>query len=167
MHTDAPISHATGPRTPAGKAVSARNATTHGLFCRQAVLPHLGEDPAAYDRLLAALREQLRPRNLMESQYLELWAEASWKMRRLSRLEAQVWEDDGTDEDARLIKLERLARLQGGLPAVGALRRVWLRQFHRQGERVSLERVSLGGASVLRGSECPCGPRRTCRRGRC
>lgn len=102
-------------KTPAGKAVSARNATTHGLFCRQTVLPHLGEDPAGYQRLLDTLHEQLRPRNLMERQYLELWADASWKMRRLSRCEAQVWEDDRLDEDARLHKLERLARLQTGL----------------------------------------------------
>ena len=106
---------ATGPKTAAGKAVSARNATTHGLFCRQTVLPHLGEDPAGYQKLLDTLHEQLRPRNLMERQYLELWADASWKMRRLSRLEAQAWEDDGLDEDARLTKLERLSRLQTSL----------------------------------------------------
>ena len=105
----------TSGKTPAGKAISARNATTHGLFCRQTVLPHLGEDPAAYQRVLDTLQEQLRPRNLMEHQYLELFADASWKLRRLSRLEAQVWEDDRLDEDARLTKLERLARLQGGL----------------------------------------------------
>ncbi len=48
----------------------------------------------------------------MERQYLELWADASWKLRRLSRLEAQAWEDDGLEEDARLTKLERLSRLQ-------------------------------------------------------
>ncbi len=50
-------------KTPAGKAISARNATTHGLFCRQTVLPHLGEDPAGYQRLLDTLHEQLRPRD--------------------------------------------------------------------------------------------------------
>ena len=105
---------ATGPKTAAGKAVAARNATTHGLFCRQTVLPHLGEDPAGFQKLLDTLSEQLRPRNLMESQYLELWADASWKLRRLSRLEAQVWEDS-LDEDARLAKLERLIRLQTSL----------------------------------------------------
>ncbi len=107
-------SHATGPKTDAGKAISARNATTHGLFCRQTVLPHLGEDPAGFQKLLDTLHEQLRPRNLMETQYLELWADASWKLRRLSRLEAQVWEDN-LDEDARLAKLERLIRLQTSL----------------------------------------------------
>ena len=78
-------------------------------------LPRLGEDPAAYHQLLHALHEQIRPRNLMETQYLELFADAAWKMRRLSRLEAQAWEDGALDEDARLTKIERLARLQAAL----------------------------------------------------
>jgi hypothetical protein len=107
--------YSTGPKTEAGKAVAARNATTHGLFCRQTVLPHLGEDPQAYQRLLDTLIEQLRPRNLMERQYLELWADASWKLRRFSRLEAQAWEDPRLTDDTRLAKLERLARLQNSL----------------------------------------------------
>ena len=111
----ATLNTATGPKTPAGKAISARNATTHGLFCRQTVLPHLGEDPQAYKALLDALTEQLRPCNLMEHQYLELWADASWKLRRLSRLEAQTWEADCEDETLLLAKLERLARLTASL----------------------------------------------------
>jgi hypothetical protein len=98
--------------TSAGCAISARNATTHGIFCRQTVLPHLGEDPDAYQRILDTLHQQLRPRNLIEIQYLELWAECSWKLRRLSRLEAQIWEDDSLGQDALLAKLERLARFQ-------------------------------------------------------
>jgi hypothetical protein len=114
-NTDTQANHATGPKTDAGKAISARNATTHGIFCRQTVLPHLGEDPAAYQRILDTLYEQLRPRNLMEIQYIELWTEASWKLRRLSRLEAQVWEDDSLDQDTLLTKLERLTRFQTSL----------------------------------------------------
>lgn len=86
--------------------------TTHGLFCRQTVLPHLGEDPDGYQKMLGALMEGLDPRTLMERQYLELWADASWKLRRLSRWEAQLWETDAPDEDALLAKLERLSRLQ-------------------------------------------------------
>ncbi|MDQ2688543.1 MAG: hypothetical protein M3Y28_11830 [Armatimonadota bacterium] len=107
-------SHATG-KSPTGKAISARNATTHGVFCRQTVLPHLGEDPAAYQQLLDTLINELRLRNLMERQYLELWAEASWKLRRLARWEAQLWENDALDEDTRFQKLERVARLQNTL----------------------------------------------------
>jgi hypothetical protein len=102
----------TGPRTPKGKAVSARNATTHGLFCRQTVLPHLGEDADGYKKVLDTLSQQFDPRTLMERQYLELWAEASWKLRRLSRWEAQLWEQEDLDEDDRLGKLERVMRLQ-------------------------------------------------------
>jgi hypothetical protein len=112
-----PVTTPTRPsgKTDAGRAISARNATTHGIFCRQTVLPHLGEDPAAYQRILDTLNEQLRPRNLMEIQYLELWAECSWKLRRLSRMEAEVWEDDSLDQDKLLTKLERLARFQTSL----------------------------------------------------
>lgn len=101
-----------GPRTAEGKAISARNSTTHGLFCRQTVLPHLGEDPKGYQDILNSLYQQFDPRTLMERQYLELWADASWKLRRLSRFEAQIWENDSLDEDLRLFKLERLMRLQ-------------------------------------------------------
>lgn len=107
--------YASGPRTKTGKAIAARNATTHGVFCRQTVLPHLGEDPAAYQQLLDTLINELRPRNLMKRQYLELWAEASWKLRRLARWEAQLWENDALDEDTRFQKLERVSRLQNTL----------------------------------------------------
>ncbi len=119
-----------GPKTPEGKAVSARNATTHGLFCRQTVLPHLGESPDAYKELFDRLLEELPPRSLMERQYLELWADASWKLRRLSRWEAQVWEDDALDEDARLHKIERLMRLQT------TLRRQLDKSVHMLGKEV-------------------------------
>ena len=36
----------TGPRTPEGKARASRNATTHGVFCRDVVVP--GEDRAGF-----------------------------------------------------------------------------------------------------------------------
>src|SRR4051794_5646293 len=50
----------TGPRTDAGKLVSSRNAVTHGLFCRDLVLP--GEDDAELLRFHAAMLADLRPR---------------------------------------------------------------------------------------------------------
>ena len=34
------------PQNTEGKRIAARNATTHGLFARDVVLPRLGEDPA-------------------------------------------------------------------------------------------------------------------------
>jgi hypothetical protein len=37
LNTEAQAHHATGPKTAYGKAISARNATTHGIFCRQTI----------------------------------------------------------------------------------------------------------------------------------
>jgi len=54
----------TGPCTPAGKAVSARNSTRHGFRSQSVLLP--GDDPAEYDALLAELREHFDPTDLTE-----------------------------------------------------------------------------------------------------
>ena len=51
----------TGPKTPEGKAASSRNATRHGLTGVFHVLPH--EDPAEFEQLAAAVRDEFRPRN--------------------------------------------------------------------------------------------------------
>ena len=53
-------------KTAEGKAIAARNATTHGLFARDFVLPHLGENPAGYQTLADELAKQLAPQNLLE-----------------------------------------------------------------------------------------------------
>jgi hypothetical protein len=37
LNTEAQAHHATGPKTAYGKAISARNATKHGIFCRQTI----------------------------------------------------------------------------------------------------------------------------------
>ena len=105
-----PAPHATGPRTPAGKAVSARNATTHGLFARDVVLPALGEDPHGYRLLEDAWLAQLPPRTLLEQHYVEKIAAASWRLRRLHRWQAQLFEDDTLTEDARLDRLDKALR---------------------------------------------------------
>ena len=103
-------SPATGPRTPAGKAVAARNATTHGLFARDVVLPALGEDPQGYRLLEDAWLAQLPPRTLLEQHYVEKIAAASWRLRRLHRWQAQLFEDDALTEDARLDRLDKALR---------------------------------------------------------
>lgn len=95
---------------PSGRAISARNATTHGLFARDIVLPALGEDPAAFDSLLKHFCEQLPPQNLLERHYIEQIAAASWRLRRLHRWQAQVYEDEALSEDQRLDKLDKVLR---------------------------------------------------------
>ena len=104
-----------GPRTAEGKAVSARNATTHGLFSRDVVLPSLGEDPEGYRQLEAEWMAQLAPRNLLERHYVEKIAAASWRLRRLNRWQAQLFEDDALTEDERLNKLDKVLRHETAL----------------------------------------------------
>ena len=104
-----------GPRTPKGKAVSARNATTHGLFSRDVVLPSLGEDPEGYRQMEAEWIAQLQPRNLLERLYVEKIAAASWRLRRLNRWQAQLFEDETLTEDERLNKLDKVLRHETAL----------------------------------------------------
>ena len=75
----------TGPRTEEGKTRSAKNALKHGLLARDAVLP--GEDPADFDRQLAALEADIQPDNSLEFELVRQIADAQWRMRRLTRLE--------------------------------------------------------------------------------
>jgi len=103
------------PTTEPGKAIAARNATTHGLFARDVVLPHLGEDPAGYQTLADELAKQLAPQNLLEHHYVEKIAAASWRLRRLQRWQAQLYEDDTLTEDARLDRLDKTLRHETAL----------------------------------------------------
>ncbi len=109
------INPATGPKTTEGKRVAARNATTHGLFARDVVLTHLGEDPAGYEALLKELAAQLQPKNLLEQHYTEKIAAASWRLRRLQRWQAQLFEDPDITEDQALEKLDRVMRHESAL----------------------------------------------------
>ena len=86
------------PTSDSGKAIASRNATPHGL-------PALGEDPEGYRQLEAQWMAQLPPRILLERHYVEKIAAASWRLRRLHRWQAQIF------EDVSLTELERLARL--------------------------------------------------------
>ena len=103
------------PATPHGKAVASRNATTHGLFARDIVLPSLGEDPEGYRRIEAEWIAQLSPANLLERHYVEKIAAASWRLRRLHRWQAQLFEDDTLTEDARLDRLDKVLRHETAL----------------------------------------------------
>ena len=103
------------PTTDSGKAISSRNATTHGLFSRDVVLPALGEDPAGYALLEAEWMKQLPPRTLLERHYVEKIAAASWRLRRLHRWQAQLFEDPTLTETERLDRLEKVMRHETAL----------------------------------------------------
>ena len=80
--------HSTGPRTDEGKQRSSQNALKHGLRSKHPIMP--GEDPAEYQQKLDKLRADLRPLNALEEDLVEQIADTSWRLKRLSRIEAAV-----------------------------------------------------------------------------
>ncbi len=84
----------TGPKTPVGKAISSRNALTHGLRARAALLP--GEDKNSFFRLFKAFRDHFHPLGRFEEVLVEQMTVAYWKLSRLTRIEAHVYQDNST-----------------------------------------------------------------------
>jgi hypothetical protein len=78
----------TGPRTPAGKRRSARNAVTHGILTHPFTLWEDEPARSAFDKLYAALLDELDPVGLLEGLLVERIAIAYWRLRRLARAES-------------------------------------------------------------------------------
>ena len=78
----------TGPRTAEGKARSSQNASKHGLFARDTVLPD--EPPPEFLGLVAELEKELNAVGGFEHRLVRHIADAEWRMRRLGRLETGV-----------------------------------------------------------------------------
>ncbi len=87
----------TGPRTPAGKALSSQNALKHGLRARAALLP--GEHKQAFARLFNDFRAAYRPLGCLERVLVEQMAIAWWKLFRLTRIESHVYQDIAAGAD--------------------------------------------------------------------
>src|SRR3954469_10763223 len=88
----------TGPRTDAGKAASSRNALRHGLLSEASTLPD--EDPAEFDAHAAAIKRDLEPVGGLEERYVQRIAELLWRLARLRRLEAGVFENGHHQREA-------------------------------------------------------------------
>lgn len=78
-----------GPVTPEGKARASLNALRHGLCSARTVLAP-GEDPAAFEALLAELRAEHRPDDATRHLLVERLAVTLWKLARCDRLEAEL-----------------------------------------------------------------------------
>ena len=77
----------TGPRTDAGKAKSAKNAVTLGLFSGDFIRPGEGQIYAAFH---AGLIRQLAPANLLEDILVEEIHRAYWRLRRCGAVESHL-----------------------------------------------------------------------------
>ena len=80
--------HSTGPRTAEGKQRSSRNSLKHGLCALDPLIP--GEDPEAFQEHFCEIELDLRPASAIESNLVEQIADVSWRLKRLSRIEAAV-----------------------------------------------------------------------------
>ncbi|HYI94530.1 MAG TPA: hypothetical protein VEX68_13365 [Bryobacteraceae bacterium] len=74
-----------GPITPEGKAISAQNATKHGLTSSRVVLPH--ESQEAYDKLEASFTNRFKPADDLELELVQEMAAARWRLRRIQSME--------------------------------------------------------------------------------
>ena len=99
-----------GPKTAAGKARSAGNATRHGLASRTVVLVR-EEDRAAYEALRADIMARHRPRGALEGHWAQRLCDALWRQARLDLLEARALDSLIAGEES------------GGLPGLATLAR--------------------------------------------
>lgn len=78
--------HRGGPRTPAGKRRSSRNAIRHGLTARDMVIPGIESD-RAWQAHRKAITTDLGPRGAIEVLLAERVACHAWRLRRVVRFE--------------------------------------------------------------------------------
>jgi len=80
----------TGPRTPEGKAVVARNPIKHGLLSREVLLVEEGK--AAFRALAAGLWEYLQPVGTLECFLTDRIVAAAWRLRRVHVIETDLFD---------------------------------------------------------------------------
>ena len=111
----------TGPVTPEGKAASSQNARTHGLTARDLVIRDDEREP--FQDLLRSFQQQLRPEGVLEEDLFDQLVHASWNLRRIRRLLAELRSPSGDAllDDSLDRTHARLARYHG----------LWERTYHR------------------------------------
>jgi hypothetical protein len=87
----------TGPTSAAGKAVSRFNALKSGIDAKSQVIP--GEDPAELAALAANYQLEFQPASPLEQFLVDSLVNADWKLRRLGKVEAQLWRPESAAED--------------------------------------------------------------------
>jgi hypothetical protein len=107
----------TGPKTVEGKARSAENRMTHGLCSRQVLLKE--EDPELFRQVWLGVLEELRPQGELET-YLACRVAANiWRMNRVARIEAQLFNDApirALGEEIGIGRVFRAESAHGGNP---------------------------------------------------
>ncbi|HMF78985.1 MAG TPA: hypothetical protein VK604_25225 [Bryobacteraceae bacterium] len=107
----------TGPRTPAGKAVSSMNRLTHGCRSEKVILRH--EDPAEYTAIIEDWYHQYNPQTPAERLLVNETAHAQWfllrNQRRFDEVEYEKnmnfrnWTEDQNHEYALALRYKTAA----------------------------------------------------------
>lgn len=79
------------------------NAVKHGLSARTVVLPD--ESPEEFHRLAQALADDVQPAGAIDQLLLERLATTAWRLRRASRIEADVLSEERVEADGKTISL--------------------------------------------------------------
>ncbi len=98
----------TGPRSGAGKAVSACNAVRHGVFARVPVIPGV-ERAEEWEAHRAGILASLRPVGFLEARLAERAAELLWRLGRVARYECAVVAVQLDEAAEAPTRIERLA----------------------------------------------------------
>jgi hypothetical protein len=77
-----------GPKTPEGKAVSAKNALKHGLLSGEAMLPN--ENPERFRVFADELCAELAPESELERALVGRIIGLLWRLERIGKLEAAI-----------------------------------------------------------------------------
>jgi hypothetical protein len=86
----------TGPRTPAGKLASSGNSLKHGLAAPRLIIP--GENPSAFEALLADLLAEHQPASPTEELLVREIAQSWWLTQRALRFQNDCFTAEGVDQ---------------------------------------------------------------------
>lgn len=99
----------TGPKTPAGKAIAAQNARSHGLTAETNVLDT--EDPAAFAAWTESVEADLVPVGSLEDALVDRISGLAWRLRRVGSVEASLFRHQVFQAQARRYR-EQAAALE-------------------------------------------------------
>ena len=108
----------TGPRSAEGKAVSRFNALQSGIHAKSQVIP--GENAGELEALAADYQEEFQPETPLERFLVDSLICADWQLRRLRRIEAQLWQrelEEGADLAEAYTRNAAFARLHRRMDA--------------------------------------------------
>jgi hypothetical protein len=105
----------TGPRTPAGRAVSSRNATRHGVLSAAVVVAD-GESPDEFNALREGLQQEFAPEGVVEATLVDQLAILIWRNRRLADPERAMLNAGRAEANDPMVLAFRLETRPPGQP---------------------------------------------------